>query len=130
MARSLEVSVPTIRDYLDIVHQTFLWRNLLPYEKNPLKKVQKSSKGYLRDSGIHHHYLKIQDLDDLLVHPSAGQSFEAFVIEELFKSVSFSFYTQVDFYYYRTIDKSEVDLIIDGPYGPVPIEIKLGSQIS
>ena len=49
MARSLEVSVSTIRDYLDISHQTFLWRNLEPYTKNSLKKVQKAKKGFFRD---------------------------------------------------------------------------------
>ena len=44
MAGVLEISVSTIKDYLDIIHQTFLWRNLPPFTKNPLKKVQKAKK--------------------------------------------------------------------------------------
>ncbi len=51
LSRSLETSVSTIRDYLDIIHQTFLWRNMDAYVKNPLKKVQKSKKGFFRDQG-------------------------------------------------------------------------------
>ena len=63
MARALEISVPTIKDYLDIIHQTFLWRNVQPYTNNPLKKVQKSDKGFFRDTGVVHHLLKINELD-------------------------------------------------------------------
>ncbi|MCD6429715.1 MAG: hypothetical protein J7L57_00645, partial [Deltaproteobacteria bacterium] len=51
MARALEISVSTIKDYLDIIHQTFLWRNLAPYTKNPLKKVQKANYAILINRG-------------------------------------------------------------------------------
>ena len=88
MARALGVSVPTVKDYLDIIHQTFLWRNLEPYAKNPLKKVQKANKGFFRDQGLLHYFLKINDLDQLLVHPVAGFSFESFVIEEIIRGCS------------------------------------------
>lgn len=129
MARGLEVSVATIRDYLDIIHQTFLWRNLEPYTRNPLKKVQKANKGFFRDSGILHHLLRIQDLDQLLVHPAAGFSFESFVTEELIRGLQATLATQLAFSYYRTVDKSEVDLVIEGDFGIVPVEIKLSSSI-
>ena len=127
MARAIEVSVSTIKDYLDIIHQTFIWRNLDSYHKNPLKKVQKAKKGFFRDQGLLHYFLKIKSLDDLLIHPVAGYSFESFVIEEIIRGFQSTMETQLDFYYYRTIDKSEVDLIIEGTFGTVPIEIKLGS---
>ncbi len=129
MARVLEISVSTIKDYLDIIHQTFLWRNLEPYTKNALKKVQKANKGFFRDQGVLHHLLKIQDLDQLLLHPVAGFSFESFVIEEIIRGLQSTMATQLDYSYYRTVDKSEVDLIVEGAFGVIPIEIKLGSVI-
>ncbi len=129
MGRSLEISATTVKDYLDIIHQTFLWRNLKPFEKNQLKKVQKSDRGFFRDPGIHHFLLKIKSLDDLLLHPVAGHSFESFVTEEIIRGFNSTMVTQTEFTYYRTIDKSEVDLVIDGPFGLIPIEIKLGSSV-
>ena len=129
IARALEVSVSTVKDYLDIIHQTFLWRNLQPFVNNPLKKVQKANKGFFRDQGILHYLLKINELDQLQVHPVAGYSFESFVTEELIRGFDATMATQLEFSYYRTIDKSEVDFIIDGAFGVVPIEIKLNSVI-
>jgi predicted AAA+ superfamily ATPase len=128
MARALEISSTTVKDYLDIIHLTFIWRNLDPFEKNSLKKVQKSKKGFFRDQGFLHYFLKIKSLDDLLIHPVAGFSFESFAIEEIIRGIQTTMETQLEFSYYRTIDKSEVDLVIDGPFGIVPIEIKLGSS--
>ena len=60
IARALGTSVSTVKDYLDIIHQTFLWRNIQPYTKNPLKKVQKANKGFFRDQGLLHYFLKIK----------------------------------------------------------------------
>ena len=127
IARTLEVSVSTVRDYLDIIHQTFLWRNLSPYTGNRLKKVQKAKKGFFRDQGLLHFFLRINDLDSLLLHPVAGFSFESFVTEEIIRGLQATMATQLEFSYYRTIDRSEVDLIIEGDFGTVPVEIKLGS---
>ncbi len=129
MARALEVSVSTVRDYLDIMHQTFLWRNLPPFTGNPLKKVQKAKKGLFRDQGILHYFLRIRDQDDLLLHPVAGVSFESFVIEEVIRGLQATMATQLEFTYYRTVDKSEVDLVIESGFGIVPVEIKLNSVV-
>ena len=129
ISRALGTTVSTVKDYLDIIHQTFLWRNLEPYTKNPLKKVQKSNKGFFRDQGLLHYYLKINELNQLLLHPVAGFSFESFVIEEVIRGLQSTMATQLDFNYYRTIDKSEVDLIIEGAFGTIPIEIKLSSTV-
>jgi uncharacterized protein len=129
MARALEISVSTVKDYLDIIHQTFIWRNMAPYTKNSLKKVQKAMKGFFRDQGLLHYFLKIADVDQLLLHPVAGFSFESFVIEEIVRGLQTTMATGLEFNYYRTIDKSEVDLIIEGNFGVVPIEIKLSSVI-
>ncbi|MEZ5449980.1 MAG: DUF4143 domain-containing protein [Thiolinea sp.] len=130
MARALEVSVSTVRDYLDIVHQTFLWRNLLPYVHNSLKKVQKANKGFFRDSGILHHLLRINELEQLLLHPVAGFSFESFVSEEIIRGLQATLATRLEFSYYRTIDKAEVDLVIEGDFGTIPVEIKLSATVA
>jgi len=129
MARALEISVPTVKDYLDIIHQTFLWRNLHAYGRNPVKKVQKSKKGFFRDQGILHYLLKITDLDQLLIHPVAGFSFESFVIEEIIRGLQATMATQMEFAYYRTVDGSEIDLIVEGVFGVIPIEIKLSAVV-
>ena len=130
MARVLEISVSTVKDYLDIIHQTFLWRNLDPFVKNALKKVQKAKRGFFRDQGLLHYLLRIKNQDDLLLHPVAGFSFESFVTEEIIRGFQTTMATGLEFNYYRTIDKSEVDLIVEGFFGEIPIDIKLNSRIS
>ncbi len=130
IGRALEISSVTANQYLEILHSTFIWRNLRSYEKNTLKKIQKMPKGFFRDQGILHHLLKITDIDTLLVHPSAGPSFESFVIEEIIRGFQCTITPGIDFNFFRTKDKSEIDLIIDGPFGVIPIEIKLGRKIN
>lgn len=128
LARAIEVSSPTVKHYLDILHNTFIWRNLPSFEKNSLKKVKKMPRGFFRDQGVQHHLLKIRDVDDLLVHPGAGGSFEAFMIEEIVRGFQCTMASGLDFYYYRTRNGSEVDLVVEGQFGLLPIEIKLGRK--
>jgi len=130
ISRALEVSSVTAKSYLEIIHNTFIWRNLRSYEKNSLKKVQKSARGFFRDQGILHHLLKLDDLDRLLIHPSAGSSFEAFISEEIIRGFQCLIKPGIDFFYYRTRDRSEIDLILEAPFGLIPIEIKLGNKIT
>ncbi len=130
IARALDTSSVTVKEYLTIFHSTFIWRNLPSYEKNSLKKVQKMAKGFFRDQGILHHLLKIDSVDKLLLHPVAGASFEAFVIEEIIRGFQSTLLSGLDFNYYRTRDQSEIDLIIDASFGLIPIEIKLGHKIN
>ncbi len=130
IARALEVSSPTAKEYLEILHNTFIWRNLRSYESNSVKKVQKMPKGFFRDQGILHHLLKISDLDKMLIHPVAGSSFEAFVIEEIIRGFQCTLKTGLDFHFYRTKDKSEIDLIVAGSFGVIPFEIKLGHKVN
>lgn len=98
------------------------------YNQNRLKRVQKSAKGFFRGSGTLHHQLKISDLETLLIHPVTGASFEGFVIEEIIREFQCTMTYGLDYYYYRTRDKSESDLIITAPFGTIPIEIKLGHR--
>jgi hypothetical protein len=129
IARALEVSSVTAKEYLEILHNTFIWRNLRSFEKNRLKKVQKMPKGFFRDQGILHHLLKIDEIDRLLIHPAAGTSFEAFVIEEIIRGFQCILKPGIDFHFYRTRDRSEIDLIVDGPFGSLPFEVKLGTRL-
>jgi uncharacterized protein len=126
----LEVSSPTANDYLDIFERSFLWRNLHSFEKNYRKSVQKMPKGYYRDSGLLNYLLKIQTHDELMEKQNSGELFEGFVIEELVRGFQSIQSTGTKYFFYRTKDRSEVDLIVEAPFGTIPIEIKLGKKVS
>ena len=129
-ARTLSVSETTVRKYLEIADGTFIWRNLLSFQKTSSKSVTKMSKGYIRDSGLTNYLLKINDRERLLRHPGTGLAFEAFVIEEIINGFNGIGATQFDYNYFRTKNGAEVDLIIDSPFSIIPIEIKLGISIN
>lgn len=126
LAGAIGVAESTIADYLRIAEGTFIWRNIPSFESNKFKSTVKSPKGYVRDSGLRHHLLKIRDLDLLLAHPQVGRSFEAFVIEELLKNIASLRIPKPDVFYFRTRNGAEIDLILEGKFGLLPIEIKLG----
>lgn len=130
LARSIGVTQPTITEYLDIADGTFLWRRLPSFERNINKSVVKMPRGHIRDTGLLHHLLHIDTLESLQSDPIAGFSFEAFVIEEILKGLQDARLRQVDAYYYRTRSGAEIDLILEGPFGVLPIEIKYGYQVS
>ncbi|MDP1605153.1 MAG: ATP-binding protein [Rhodocyclaceae bacterium] len=123
VARALGVSQPTARDYFHIAHGTFLWRHLPAYEKNATKRVVKHPKGYLRDSGLLHYLLHLRDREELMTHPRMGQSWESTVIETLLRGLSAA---GVDYraYHYRTGAGAEIDLVLEGEFGLLPVEIK------
>ena len=87
-------------------------------------------KGFFRDHGILHHLLKVDEVDRLIIHPAAGISFESFVIEEIIRGIQCTLKPGIDFNFYRTRDKAEIDLIIDGPFGFIPVEVKLGTKLT
>lgn len=127
-ARALGVSQPTVRDYFEIADGTFLWRKLPAYERDAVKRIVKAPRGYMRDSGLLHHLLRIPDLPVLLGHPVAGSSWEGLVVEELLRQLNASG-ASFDAYYYRTSGGAEVDLILEGFFGLVPVEIKRGQRV-
>jgi predicted AAA+ superfamily ATPase len=129
IARDIEVSETTVKEYFQIANGTFLWRQLLSYEKNIKKSVVKMPTGYIRDTGLLHYLLKVSDLESLYADPIVGRSFESFVIEEIIKGLQATAATNWDAYYYRTRNAAEIDLILDGPFGILPIEIKYGTAI-
>ena len=124
LAGSLAVDGKTIAKYVDLMVDLLLVRRLQPIHANVRKRLVKSPKIYLRDSGILHALLGIPSLDALLGHPVAGASWEGFVIETLIRAAPDSL-TPPGFY--RTATGVEIDLILDLP-GPRrwAIEVRRG----
>ncbi len=129
LARALEVSEPTISHYLDIAHGTFIWRQLPSFENNVTKSIVKMPKGYIRDSGLLHQLLHINTLENLYGDVIVGRSFESFVIEEILNGLQDCNIANTQYYYYRTRGGAEIDLILTGNFGVLPIEIKLGNTV-
>jgi len=106
-ARSLGVSEPTVRRYLDILSGVFMVRQLLPWHANLKKRQVKAPKIYFRDTGLLHHLLGIRSDKELLGHPKCGSSWEGYVIEETIKA------TEPDeLYYWATHSGAEIDLVL------------------
>lgn len=129
LARGIEVNEGTIKEYLKIVEGTFLWRSLNSFERNVVKSIIKMPKGYIRDTGLLHYLTRIGSREELLEDPMVGVSFEAFVVEELLKGLQATMVTNWMPYYYRTRNGAEIDLLLDGPFGLLPIEIKYGTSV-
>jgi uncharacterized protein len=126
LARALEVNEGTVRDYIKIASGTFLWRELPSFEKDSMKTVIKMPKGHIRDSGLLHYLMRIDSAEQLYRSPMVGHSFEGFVIEEILKGLGSTLVTNWQAHYYRTRAGAEIDLILTGTFGIVPIEIKYG----
>ena len=128
VARSLDINEVTVRDYLDMAHNTFIWRLIPSYEKAKIKSVTKMPKGVFRDSGLNHYLANIISREQMLNSSTVGYDFESFVIEELIRGLQASDVTRWDYYYYRTRNGAEIDIILEGNFGVLPIEIKFGSH--
>ena len=124
LASGLAVSSPTVTNYVSLLADLLLVRRLAPYHANVGKRLVKSPKTYVRDSGLVHALLGIETLDDLLGHPVAGPSWEGFVIESLLAAAP----ERAQASFYRTAVGAEVDLILElgGRHGRWAIEIKRG----
>mgnify|MGYP003775880267 FL=1 len=120
LSRSFGVSEKTVKRYLEILEGTFLVRTLPPWHDNLGKRLVKSPKVYIRDSGILHALLGIDTMDALLSHPVAGASWEGFAVE----SVRARF-PEAQAFFYATHGGAELDLLLiyhDRRYG---FEMKL-----
>ena len=119
LGASLGVSHTTIRSYLDLLTQTFMVRLLEPFSTNSRKRLVKSPKVYVRDSGILHSLLQIDTLDDLLAHPVCGESWEGLVIENVVATLPG--WTPC---FYRTADGAEIDLVLERGRRRIAVECK------
>lgn len=119
LAASMGVTHPTIRRYLDLFEQTFLVRSLEPYIINVKKRLVKSPKVYVRDSGILHQLLQINDFNQLLGNPVFGSSWEGVVIENVIAEMP-----EWQPYFYRTATGDEIDLVMVKGDRKIAIECK------
>lgn len=124
MSRSMGLSSITVNKYLNFVEGAFLVLRLEPYFINTQKRLVKSPKIYLRDSGIVHAFNNISSAQLLLDDPGVGASWEGFVIEQIKMAVK----DKARLFYYRTQQGAEADLILEKNNKVVAaIEIKLGT---
>jgi predicted AAA+ superfamily ATPase len=123
LGRAVGVSQPTIRDWLQLCDGTFLWRHLPAWDRQTAKRLVKHPKGYVRDSGLLHHLLRIRSVDDLTAHPRMGHLWEGFVSEQILSQLAHAG-VAVRASHYRTGAGAEVDLVLEGAFGTIPVEIK------
>jgi predicted AAA+ superfamily ATPase len=124
LARSLGVDGKTVAGYLDLLVDLLLVRRLPAWHHNVGKRLVKSPKVYVRDSGIAHALLGIRDKEALLGHPVVGQTWESFVTESLVAVAP----DGTEAHYYRTSNGAEVDLLLTLPGGKLwAIEIRRSS---
>jgi hypothetical protein len=128
LSRSLGVSVPTVARDLDVLEGVFLVRRLHPYAANIQKRLTKSPKLYLRDSGILHLLAGLREPDELLRWSRRGASFEGLVVEEII-ALATARIVRPGVFFWRTEAGGEVDLVIADGQRLVPIEIKLGGGV-
>lgn len=120
-ARNLGVDAKTAAGYLDLLVDLLIVRRLPPWHANLGKRLVKSPKVYVRDSGLAHALLNIPDLETLLAHPVVGQSWECFAIENLLVAAA----DKAQGYFYRTSGGAEIDLLLAWPDGSLwAVEIK------
>ncbi len=124
LASGLSISARTLTGYIDLLTDLLLVRRLRPFHVNVRKRLVKSPKVYVRDSGIVHALLGVMDYNSLAGHPVVGASWEGFVIENLLSVAPAE--TRASFY--RTSAGAEIDLVLElpGRRGPWAIEIKRG----
>ena len=125
LGASLGVSHHTIARHLDILEQTFLIRRLPPFFRNVGKRLVKAPKVYLRDSGLLHHLLNLGTLDEVRNHPVHGASWETFVLEDVIRREKLR-HPHAQFFFWRTADGAEIDLVVERGSARVAVEIKAG----
>lgn len=109
LARALEVSTQSVTRYIDLLCDLLLVRRLPPLHANIGKRLVKSPKVYVRDSGIVHALLGLEDLEQLAGHPVVGSSWEGFVVENLLGVLPW----RTTAFFYRTSAGAEIDLVLE-----------------
>jgi len=123
LAAGFGVSPPTMQHYLDILEDAFMLRQLRPLEANLGKRLVKSPRIYLRDSGLLHALLGIDSIQALQGHPALGASFEGWIIEQIIAAAPQGW----DWHFYRTAAGAEIDLVLRRARQTVVVEIKFSA---
>jgi predicted AAA+ superfamily ATPase len=120
LAMNMELSRQSIRKYLDILQETFMIRQLQPFHANVKKRLVKSPKIFIRDSGIFHTLMGINAFQELTGHSILGMSWEGFCIEQILNQLPRGW----NAFFYRTQAGAEVDLVLQRRFGETPIFIE------
>jgi predicted AAA+ superfamily ATPase len=123
LAQSMGVSAPAVGRYLDALEGAFMLRTLRPMEANVMKRLVKSPKVYVRDSGLLLSLLDVRNLNQLAGHPVAGALWEGVVIEQLMAAKP----PTIQANFYRTARGAEVDLVLHSSRVRVAVECKFSS---
>ncbi|MFA9390687.1 MAG: ATP-binding protein [Prolixibacteraceae bacterium] len=124
LSKSLTVTATTVKRYISFMESAFLIRLMQPYSANVKKRLVKSPKVYIRDSGILHQLLAINDFDELESNPILGNSWEGYAIEQIIQRID----ENLKPYFYRTQEGAECDLVlVKGGVVAFAIEIKYTS---
>lgn len=124
-AKGLDVSPTTVNRYLDYLEGAFMLRRLPAFFNNAKKRIVKSPKVYIRDSGLLHYLINIHSSKEVLYNPAVGNAWEGYVIEQILQLLP----ATIQPYFYRTHDGSEMDLVLVKGIKPVLcIEIKTGNE--
>ena len=116
---SLGVAHTTVARYLDILCGAFVLRRIQPWHVNVGKRLVKSPKVYVRDSGLLHHFLGVRERHDLLGHPKLGASWEGLVLEEILRIAS-----ERDVFFYATYSGGEIDFVVRSGVDLIGFEAK------
>lgn len=123
-AKALGIEVNTVKRYIDYFENAFLIRRLQPYFTNSKKRIVKSPKIFIRDTGILHALFNIENREDLDGYIGKGNSWESFVIQQIIAILK----PEISPYFYRTQDGTELDLVLIKGIQPIlGIEIKLSN---
>lgn len=125
IAASLNISSVTLKKYVDIFENMFILRTLPPYEINTKKRIVKAPKVYIRDAGLLNALLEIDSFGQLMSHPVYGSSWEGFAIESILGSLR-----RYSYYFYRTSNGNEIDLVLVRGNRKIGVEFKTGSAPS
>ncbi len=128
LGQSLGLSYHTVNGYLDYLEGAYLIRRLAPWSGNLRKRLTRSPKVYLRDTGLLHSLLRIGSRTELLRHPAGGASWEGFAIEQLLGALGASG-AEPEAHFLRTGDGYEIDLLLTVGAVTAAIEIKLSASV-
>ncbi|MDR7129906.1 putative AAA+ superfamily ATPase [Algoriphagus sp. 4150] len=128
LGASLDLTSPTVKSYVEMLEDLLLIRSLRPWLVNVGKRLVKSPKIYIRDSGVTHALLNLTNLDDLLGHPVVGGSWEGFIIENIISVLP----KGAEYGFYRTAAGAELDFVISlgGKIWAIEIKRTLSPKLS
>jgi predicted AAA+ superfamily ATPase len=124
LSKSLGISVPTVINAVQFLEEALLIRLLRPWSSNAGKRLVKTHKVYIRDTGMLHHLLGVSTFNQLMGHPQAGHSWEGFVVQQILAYLP----AGLSPFFYRTAAGAELDLVLmQGEQAAYAFEIKLGT---